>query len=52
MNIGEVFEAVGYVDNVTAGRNFKKYFMMTPSEYCQKVKRKKSMEENDILENL
>lgn len=48
MNIGEVFEAVGYVDNVTAGRNFKKYFMMTPSEYCQKIKRKKAMEESSI----
>lgn len=48
MNIGEVFSAVGYVDNVTAGRNFKKYFMMTPSEYCQKIKRKKTIEENSI----
>ena len=47
MNIGEVFAAVGYVDNVTAGRNFKKYFMMTPSEYCQKVKQKKVMENKD-----
>lgn len=52
MNIGEVFAAVGYVDNVTAGRNFKKYFKMTPSEYCQKVKSKKIIEDSDIPENL
>ena len=44
MTIGEVFAAVGYIDNVTARKRFKEYFKMTPSEYVQKVKREKNIE--------
>lgn len=44
MSIGEVFAAVGYVENATARRQFKEYFKVTPSEYCQKLKQDKKIE--------
>ncbi|MBR4059494.1 MAG: helix-turn-helix transcriptional regulator [Lachnospiraceae bacterium] len=43
MSIGEIFVAVGYVDDITARRNFKKYIGLTPSEYCQKYKDDRKM---------
>lgn len=41
MNIKDVFLAVGYMDNVTAGRKFKSYFKVSPAAYRAQMQKEK-----------